>query len=553
MVLTNNQTLLFWTEQAQMGVSARTRGQLMIEGLTNVEDLFEFADNDDGWKQLLENLKHPPQVLNPAVGAPGHNAGVAVGALIPQVPFQLSARSLGRMKNAARVVKYYTIVQRALTAANMQQTRLGNFKEQWEAHETNIENQDQHKLPVITKYLPIVAWIEAFTNHLVVVCGVRKIPLAHCIRETVVVGNDFSPLAADQCYSVEHGSLRDEMIARASHTNPMFRVDSATIFDMIEKSTRTTAYAATIAPFRRSKDGVAAFHALVSQHAGVAYWDTQKKDSNETMSTLRYTGGGQMTLEQLSSKHRQAYVKLTQCADHVPVELPGGRQRVTNLIDSIQCNDADVSAAVAAVKVDEQGMRQDFESAVAFVVPTCPVAKKTKKSKKRNLAQISSTSTTNNNNNNKGRKGRKKFKAKKVTKGPRTGVELRFHKDPEYKKLTDEQKEELRELRNARDKKGEDDPDIRTQVAAIFAELDKEKAEKEETFNTLKSMLSSLQVPADNAKVGAVNLSDKFTKQPSKKKTVAAVQVPQDEKVEAAATQLMEMLKLGGKKSDGRS
>ena len=85
--------------------------------------------------------------------------------------------------------------------------------------------------------------------------------------------------------------------------------------------------------------------------------------------------------------------------------------------------------------------------------------------------------------------------------------------------------------------------------------MDKEKAEKEETFNTLKSMLSSLQVPADNAKVGAatVNLSDKFTKQPSKKKTVAAVHVPQVEKVEAAATQLMEMLKLGGKKSDGRS
>lgn len=553
MVFTANQTLLFWTEQNQMGVSARTRGQLIIEGLNDVSDLSEFADNDDGWKQLLENLKHPPQVLNPAVGQPGHNAGVAVGALIPQVPFQLSARSLGRMKNAALVVKYYNIVQRALTAANMQQARLGNFKEQWEALETDIENQDQHKLPMITKYLPIVPWTEAFTNHLVVVCGVRKVPLAYCIRETVVVGND-SPLAADQCYSIEHGSLRAEMIARTSHAHPMFRVDSASIFDKIEKSTRTTAYAATIAPFKRSKDGVAAFHALVNQHAGVAYWDAQKKDSNELMSTLRYTGGGQMTLEQFSSNHRQAYVKLTQCADHVPVELPGGRQRVTNLIDGIQCNDADVSAAVAAVKVDEQGMRQDFESAVAFVVPTCPVAKKTKKSKKRGLAQISSTSTTNN-NNNKGRKGRKKFKVKKVTKGPRTGVELRFHKDPEYKKLTDDQKKELRELRNARDKNGEDNSDIRTQVAAIFAELDKEKAEKEETLNSLKSILSSLQAPADNAKVGAtsVNLSDKFTKQPSKKKTVAAVQVPQDEKVEAAATQLMQMLHLGGKKSEGRS
>jgi len=552
MVLTNNQTLLFWTEQAQMGVSARTRGQLIIEGLTNVEDLLEFADNDDGWKQLLENLKHPPQVLNPAVGQPGHNAGVAVGALIPQVPFQLSARSLGRMKNAARAVKYYTTVQRVITAANMQQARLGNFKEQWEAHETNIENQDQHKLPVITKYLPIVAWTEAFTNHLVVVCGVRGVPLAYGIRATVVAGTD-GPLAADQCYSTEHGSLRAEMIARASHANPMFRVDSATIFDMIEKATRTTPYAATIAPFKRSKDGVAAFRALVNQHAGVAFWDAQKKDSNETMSTLRYTGGGQMTLEQFSSKHRQAFVKLTQCADHVPVELPGGRQRVTNFIDGIQCNDADVSAAVAAVKVDEQGMRQDFESTVAFVVPNCPVAKKTKKSKKRGLAQISSTSTTNN-NNNKGRKGRKKFKAKKVTKGPRTGVELRFHKDPEYKKLTDDQKQELHELRNARDKKGEDDSDIRTQVAAIFAELDKEKAEKEETLNTLKSIVASLQAPAGNAKVGAatVNLSDKFTKQPSKK-TIAAVQVHQDEKVEAAATQLMQMLKLGGKKSDGRS
>jgi hypothetical protein len=59
-----------------------------------------------------------------------------------------------------------------------------------------------------------------------------------------------------------HGSVKAEMVARLSHGHGLFRDDNAAVFDDIEEAVRGTKFHASIAPFRRAKDGRGAYMAL---------------------------------------------------------------------------------------------------------------------------------------------------------------------------------------------------------------------------------------------------------------------------------------------------
>ena len=84
-------------------------------------------------------------------------------------------------------------------------------------------------------------------------------------------------------------------------------------------------------------------------------------------------------------------------------------------------------------------MRNDFERAVAFLLPTDPV----KKGRKRDAATISAVGAGATQATGKSRRGKGvKRTSFKVSKG-KTGVELRFHKWAEWDKLLEEQKAEL--------------------------------------------------------------------------------------------------------------
>ena len=111
-------------------------------------------------------------------------------------------------------------------------------------------------------------------------------------------------------------------------------------------------------------------------------------------------------------------------------------------MENIENNDADLRAAVASIKMDDkpEGLRENFERAVAILIPTDPVVRK---KKKRTQAEISAVSDT----------PIPHRKKKKRSKG-RTGVELRYYKYGEFKKLTEAQKEELAKLCAEKKKQG---------------------------------------------------------------------------------------------------
>ena len=127
------------------------------------------------------------------------------------------------------------------------------------------------------------------------------------------------------------------------------------------------------------------------------------------LTTKTWSGTASITLLQHTNMQPKAYIQLTEAADQIPAELPGPRQQVTYLLDSMKTVDPKVLAGMAAIEQDELGKQRDFESSVFFLSPSCTVAAKNVKAKGLG-ANVSSSD------------GKPVPKASEVTKGS-TGVE----------------------------------------------------------------------------------------------------------------------------------
>ena len=123
-------------------------------------------------------------------------------------------------------------------------------------------------------------------------------------------------------------------------------------------------------------------------------------------------------------------------AEYVQYQLPNEHSRVGFLLEAIQCSDPGLQAAMASIKTDNglEGMRNNFEATAADLLPYDPVAKKRSGGQKRGSAQISSVMDP-------------CPATKKKPSIGKTGVHLHYYKTGEYRNLSYEQKEELKEWR----------------------------------------------------------------------------------------------------------
>ena len=93
----------------------------------------------------------------------------------------------------------------------------------------------------------------------------------------------------DQPYSEEYTSIEQEMRIRVTHNHTLGRSDNSKLFQLIEKSVQGHDVSATIAPFKQTEDGRAAFLAIKSQHAGKAVWDWNAKDALTVLTTRTWS------------------------------------------------------------------------------------------------------------------------------------------------------------------------------------------------------------------------------------------------------------------------
>jgi hypothetical protein len=256
MVLTGAQTTAFFENAAQMAIPRATVEQLEQEGIETVDDLTDF--DKESLLQVADNLRRPGGRI------PNLDPNAARGATIATPPFVFGAKSQKRLLAASEIVKYYNTVGRAITSANiMWDPIIRNFSDQWKAL-LDRKTAEDPEVPKISKTLTVIKWTEAFDDFLHQAIGVRMIPLAYVTRADTNVPAAAPALATHRPHSTEHGSVEEELVARANHDHPLFRDDNSKVYYFLEEATRTTSYAASIKPYQRAKNGRGAWNSLVS-------------------------------------------------------------------------------------------------------------------------------------------------------------------------------------------------------------------------------------------------------------------------------------------------
>lgn len=415
-----DQTNHFWRKI--MGLSERTQEAFAVEGLLEVSDLHDFTKDD--LKALFTNMRKPPKAR--IMRGSGENA---TSELVETEPFHVSAKSQKRIIIAADAVRVFRAIGRPITPDIMTWDVLSSFELQWTAIQERKDKAEED-VPKLQKNMSIVKWIDSFRLHCRATYGVRDCCMSYLLRPYAEVDvSQLPPLKPGMPFSEDHGDLEEEMIAYLSHDHSLYGIDNRQLLKMIETGLRGTSYASTVVRFRQAGDGRGCFLALESTHAGKSVWEKRIKDAEAILSGREWTGTGNITLEAHLDKHRTAFIAITEASSHVRYQVPDGRTRVTKLLDSIKSGDAQVAAALAAIRQDDAGMREDFEAAATYLLPSCPVAARKGSRDSRN-ADISAASAIN----------------PKLESGKgKTGVELRWYAREEFRKLSKAQKEELRQ------------------------------------------------------------------------------------------------------------
>ena len=275
----------------------------------------------------------------------------------------------------------------------------------------------------------------------------------------------------------------------------------------MEEATRGTVYAASIKPFQPGKDGRGAWLALTNQYAGKDKWEAELKKQDDLLHTRIWKGQSNFPLEGFIGQHRNAFVSMQQCAAHVEYQLQNSHTRVSYLLEGIHCSDAGLQAAMASIRTDDgpTGMRNDFERAAAHLLPYDPVAKRrATASNKCGSSQISAVDAAEGIDDDptaQASSATATTKKRKASIG-KTGVHLRYHTPDEYRGLSKEQKDELREWRtkNPPPKKDSDNTSggnkrfkgTKKQIAAVIAKELKKLVQEESKAEDEEANIASL-------------------------------------------------------------
>ena len=408
-------TTAFFTQSGQMSLTAAQRTALSAEGLARVDDFVDFTEVE--LNAAFKNMR----------------------AANPPVP--VSAKSSSRLIVAALAHQYYTTTGRDINHNNMHFTNvLRSFYIEWKAIEELSTKDSDMKMPTLSKNCPPLKWCESMKHFLSNTFGVRKIPLTYIIRENVDVAPEapaagqqrdpnvtYDPLEANKAYG-NSGSVLGDLVARATHTHPLYKSDNSKVFSLIEQAARNSSYLSTIKPFESTKNGRGAWKAILTAHVGDSKWIHIQKENSKWLINAKWNGQ-KIPLEMFVSQHRAKFQQLEEAAGHVRFQTPTEHTRVGYLLDNIETSDAGLAAALAQVRNDHDGSRSNFERAVQILMPMDPFARNEalKNEKKVTFAIHAAEGTVQSKN------GR----------GAKTGVDLRWHPPNEFMKLPGNQKKEL--------------------------------------------------------------------------------------------------------------
>ena len=204
--------LAFWTEKTQMAMANVAVEGLVLEGIENPGDLYEYSKGE--LESIFEGFKKQP-------------GKVVSGKYKQAAPLPLSAKSKKRIIVAAEAARFYTQYSRPLTPVNMNWKTLANFELQWDALK-ELKKQDDPEVPKLEKG-SIIKWIKSFKLHCNNVVSVRNFPIVYFIDKRKA-NTSRRALATNQPHSKEYGSVESELVKLLSWDHMLFKNDTNNVF-----------------------------------------------------------------------------------------------------------------------------------------------------------------------------------------------------------------------------------------------------------------------------------------------------------------------------------
>jgi hypothetical protein len=140
-------------------------------------------------------------------------------------------------------------------------------------------------------------------SRLAIFIGARNAPLSYVIRPDSSSPDPLPPLAAGKPWSEACGSIRNEMELCLTHDDPVFGDDNHEIFTLLHDSLEGTIYGATITPYKKKKDGRAAWYALLTQHASQDRRNAEVKRDTTFLTSHIWKGNGKALSKASPSFH----------------------------------------------------------------------------------------------------------------------------------------------------------------------------------------------------------------------------------------------------------
>ena len=212
-----------------------------------------------------------------------------------------------------------------------------NFDVQWKPL-MDKKSKDEIETPKISKSLNIMKWSEAFREHLHRWISIHDVPIISVIRENASMPDNVIDLMYGQPQSIEAGYVEMELTNQASHIHPIFHEDSEAVYHRLGEATQGTSYAASLKPYKWTKDGRGDFQAIIIQYVSEAKWESYLKKDKGLLHNHSWECQRNSPLEKHWSQHQNSCISMDKCAQHVDYQLTNQHSRVGYLLAGTKKN-----------------------------------------------------------------------------------------------------------------------------------------------------------------------------------------------------------------------
>jgi hypothetical protein len=247
-----------------MGIPRERVIQLRDEGITGIDDLGE-VDMASFEGISAKNFQRPTGgIPDPATG------DAAAGATIPTPPFMLGVKSLKRLTVVSNLLKYYEMVGRVTSVANVCWDPIvkEDFEVQWEALET-LKDGDDPDVSKINTALSLINWTETVSAHLKRKLGfLWRMSLLGLMPKKCKTSDLFGTM------------LEDELIVGVPPNHASYHLGNSSIYCDLDEATRSTQYATSVDKLFRWRKDVrhdASWLALANPCVGNDKWEADIK------------------------------------------------------------------------------------------------------------------------------------------------------------------------------------------------------------------------------------------------------------------------------------